>query len=160
MCNILAFTYKNVFNHTGFPCWLSNNWSFLPKSLQNFHLANVAFMFLMKIVNKNTARNGCILLKCGTFRVITIRHLRHDHMTMEERESETEWKDKSHEACLFGFLKFPFLLLYLHFINVKLPNLSNILSCIVYRFDFCKQPVSKNDPKQALSWCEALYLLD
>ena len=51
-------------------------------------------------------------------------------MTIEKKRTwETVWEDESHEMCLLGFLKFPFLSLYLHFINMTLSNLSNILSC-------------------------------
>lgn len=55
-------------------CLLSNNWSFLPKSLSDFHLADGAFMFLAERANKNM-RNICIVLKCGVPRVITKRPL-------------------------------------------------------------------------------------
>lgn len=44
---------------------------------------------------------------------------------------------------------------------MKLFNLSNIFSYIVYSLDFYKQPDSQNDPKQALvDVNEAPYLLN
>lgn len=115
-------------------------------------------MFLTEIANQTQERSICVLLKCGIFRIITKRHLRYDHRG--KRMWGTVWEDKSHEGRLFRFLKFLFLWLYLHFINMKFSNLSNISSCIVYWFDFYKQPDSRNDPKQTFGWYKAPYLLN